>query len=75
MYEHSLDGSEKLHNCMWISVSNDVYRLRPSYIDQFVKQLLGTLFALDKHQQWRSGPLGTHRERKIGRETGKYCTV
>ena len=70
-------SSEALDNVVSLSLSPvhmNHFHIE-TVIDQLVKQLLGTLFALDKHQQWRSGPLGTHRERKIGRDIGTYCTV
>ena len=63
-------SSEALDNVVSLSLSPvcmNHFHIE-TIIDQLMKQLLGALFVLDKHQQWRSGPLGTHRERKIGRE-------
>ena len=60
-------SSEALDNVVPLSLSP----LRMNHfhietiIDQLVKQLLGTLFALDKHQQWRSEPLDTQRESRV----------
>ena len=57
-------SSEALDNVVSLSLSPvrmNHFHIE-TVIDQLVKQLLGTLFALDKHQQWRSGPLGTQRE-------------